>query len=402
MQGRKIVIFKTILAVCIPIIVLVSAFFILKFIQDVKVQDKIVNAVKEETPQKEETVNKSVYVEPVVVAAKKEETFKIEAVGDILLGRGVGMRLENQKKGYIYPFEKVADLLKKGDIVFGNLEESITDSTNCLIDINQGGKYVLKNKLEAINGLKYAGFNLFNIANNHILDYYDKGLFDTMDLLDKNSIAHSGAGKNMEEARKPAVIEKRGVKVGMLSYTDMSEVVYKGNPPISFIAGKNKAGVAPKDYNYIKEDVGRIRKSVDLLIVSLHWGKEESFDVLPEQRDLAKKLLDDGVDIVLGHHPHQFQGIELYKGKPIVYSMGNFIFDQNDPENQEGFILNFEYTGKKLSSFTATPIRTVEKTQVFLPAGVDAISLLKRELDLSLKLESKCEIRDDKLVFNLN
>lgn len=402
MQDRKKVLLKTVVAVCIPLIVLSFALLILCFMQNIKVQDKTVTTITEIPTQKEETISKVVYEEPVVVKTTKVEPFRIEAVGDILLGRGVGMRLDNQKRGYIYPFENVSELLKKGDIIFGNLEESITDSSNSLVDINHGGKYVLKNKLEAFDGIKYAGFNLLNLANNHILDYYDKGLFDTIDILDKNSIAHSGAGRNIDEARKPALIEKKGVKVGMLSYTDMSEVVYKGNPPISFIAGKNKAGVVPRDYNYIKEDVAKVRKDVDILIVSLHWGKEESFEVLHEQRDEAKKLLDSGVDIILGHHPHQFQGIEIYKGKPIVYSMGNFLFDQNDPENQESFILNLEYNDKKLTYFSATPVRTIEKTQVILPTGQNAENLLKREQDLSSKLDSKCEIKDDKLVYILN
>lgn len=402
MTLRNKISLKTTLVAFIPLILLISALITLNLIQKVKENEPVITALKEEPAQKQITVNTIVYSEPKVVEVKKPEPLRIIAVGDILLGRGVGARLETEKKGYLYPFENVAELLKKGDVIFGNLEESITDKTDSLIDINHGGKYVLKNKTKAFEGIKYAGFNLLNLANNHILDYYDKGLYDTIDLLDKNSIAHAGAGKNLEEARKPAIVEKKGLKVGMLSYTDMSEVIYKGSPPISFIAGKNKAGVVPREYDFIKEDIEKLRKNVDILIVSLHWGKEESFDVLPEQRDFAKRILENGADIILGHHPHQFQGIEIYKGKPIVYSMGNFIFDQNDPENQEGFILNLEYTDKKLSAFTAVPIRTKDKTQVVLPKGQSADSLLKREMDLSLKLDSKCEIKEDKLVYILD
>lgn len=336
---------------------------------------------------------------PTVTPIK--EDLRIVAVGDILLGRGVESRLEKSGKSYIYPFEKTADILKKGDVVFGNLEESVTDSTKCLLGINQGGKYVLKNKVKAFEGIKYAGFNLLNLANNHILDYYDKGLFDTINILDSNGIAHSGAGRNLEEARKPAVLERNGYKIAMLSYTDMSEVLYKGSPQLMFIAGKDKAGVAPRKIEYIMEDVLKARKTADILIVSFHWGKEESFDVLPEQIELAHRLIDSGVDIILGHHPHQFHGIEIYKGKPIVYSMGNFIFDQNDPENQESFILDLGYTNKKLTSLSATPVRTVEKTQVVPQKGTAASGMLSREADLSHKLGSECRIVSDKLLFDL-
>ncbi len=331
-----------------------------------------------------------------------KEDLRIVAVGDILLGRGVESRLEKNGKSFEYPFEKTVDILKRGDVVFGNLEEPITDSTKSLLGINQGGKYVLKNKVKAFEGIKYAGFNLLSLANNHILDYYEKGLFDTINILDSNGIAHSGAGKNLEEARKPAILEKNGYKIAMLSYTDMSEVLYKGSPQLMFIAGKDKPGVAPRKIEYIMEDVLKAREQADLLIVSLHWGKEESFDVLPEQIEMAHRLIDSGVDIILGHHPHQFHGIEIYKGKPIVYSMGNFIFDQNDPENQESFILDLGYTNKKLTSLTATPVRTVDKMQVVPQSGTAASGMLIREADLSYELGSQCRIENSKLIFDLD
>ncbi|MCX7745520.1 MAG: CapA family protein [Clostridia bacterium] len=332
----------------------------------------------------------------------RKNTLRITAVGDILLGRGVGGRLQKDKKGYIYPFEKVVHYLKEGDIVFGNLEEPITSSQHGLLGIREGGKYVLKNEVEAFNGIKYAGFNLLNLANNHILDYYDIGLNDTIRILDQNQIAHSGAGKDLEEARKLAIIEKKGVKVGMLSYTDMSEVLYKGNPPIRFRAEKDRYGVAPRNYDYIREDIEKAKGQVDLLIISLHWGKEESFDVLPEQVEMSHKLLDQGADIILGHHPHQFQGIEIYKGKPIIYSLGNFIFDQNDPENQEAFILQMDFEKKRLTNFYAIPIKTVNKTQVVVPEGAASDNLLKREAELCLKLNTPCEIKENKLIFKIN
>ena len=224
------------------------------------------------------TVTATVYntIEPTATPVKE---LKIVAVGDILLGRGVGMRLKNGNKDYTYPFLEVRDILKKGDVIFCNLEESITASTHSLTGIKEGGKYVLKNDVEAIEGLKYAGFNLMNLANNHILDYYEKGLFDTMEILDKNGIKYAGAGKNLEEARKPAIMEVKGMKVGMLAYTDMAEVVYKGNPNYKFAAGEDKPGVAPRPLKFddsIKKDIEQVRDKVDILIVSLHWGVEES------------------------------------------------------------------------------------------------------------------------------
>jgi poly-gamma-glutamate capsule biosynthesis protein CapA/YwtB (metallophosphatase superfamily) len=320
------------------------------------------------------------------------------AVGDIMLGRNVGKRLQSSIGGYKYAFESISELMKKGDIVFANLESPMTSNTHGL---SKEKKIVLKSSPEAIDAINSAGFNLLSLSNNHMLDYYDTGLFDTMKLLDENGIAHSGAGKNMEEARKPAVIERNGLRIGLLSYSDMAQYIYSGSPSISFAAGEDKAGVAPREYDAIKEDIARIRSNVDILAVSLHWGVEESFTVTPAQIDFAHKLLDDGADIILGHHPHQFQGMEIYKGKPIFYSMGNFMFDQNDPENMEAFILDMEYTGKVLSSLSAIPVRIIEKSHVEIQTGESAQDILSREIGLCSDLGTICTAENDKLIFEL-
>ena len=115
--------------------------------------------------------------------------------------------------------------LKQGDIVFGNLESPLTSSTKGL----SKGKIVLKGTPESVTALTSAGFNLMSLSNNHIMDYYEKGLFDTMELLDQNSIVHAGGGRNIDEARKMAVMRKR-IKVGLLAYTDMAEIVFAGDP----------------------------------------------------------------------------------------------------------------------------------------------------------------------------
>ena len=122
---------------------------------------------------------------------------------------------------------------------------------------------------------------------------------------------------------------------------------------------------------------------------------------MPEQREFAYNLIDNGVDVILGHHPHQFQGIEIYKGKPIFYSLGNFIFDQNDPENQEAFIVTLDYKGTELVGVEALPVRTIGKIQVVPQKGDEAKSILEREKNLCDKLDTKCFIKDDKLYFEL-
>lgn len=324
---------------------------------------------------------------------RDENILKITAVGDLMLGRGVGGRLKEQHAGnYPFAFEKVDGLLKWGDIIFANLENPIS---------NRGrptkGKLInLRTSVEAFEAVKYGGFNLLSLANNHMMDYGEDAFLDTLEILDKNNIAHSGAGKDINEARKPAVVVKNKIKTALLSYTDMWNVCYGPGSRV-FSADEKHPGVAPRLQEMILEDLKKVRGNADLVIISLHWGIEDSFNLMPEQIQFAHTLIDNGADIILGHHPHQFQGMEIYRGKPIIYSMGNFIFDQNDPENQESFLLHLVYRRKELDSLEAIPIKIVDKTQVAPQTGKDAGKILEREKGLCEKLGTKCEIVNDAL-----
>lgn len=324
-----------------------------------------------------------------------EPSLKLIAVGDIMLGRGVGMRLK-KAGNYGLAFEKVSDYLKQGDVTFANLESPITESTHSL---DPKRKIVLKAAPGSVSALTDAGIDVVSLANNHMMDYYEKGLFDTMDILDRNNILHTGAGRNIDDARKPAIIERNGLRIGFLAYSDMAELVFAGDPYLRYSAEKDKSGVLPRKYETIKEDIEKLRSQVDILAVSLHWGVEESFTIPPEQVEFAHKLIDDGVDVILGHHPHQFQGIEMYKGKPIIYSMGNFLFDQNDPENMESFIMDIRYKGNRLESLTAVPVRILDKSYVEIQTGVSAANILERETELCGKLGTNPETVNDTLVF---
>lgn len=328
-------------------------------------------------------------------AAEEEPELRFIAVGDIMLGRGVEYWVK-KNGGYKTAFEKVKHILGNGDVVFGNLECPLTSSQKGL---SKNGKIVLKAAPESVTALTSAGFNLMSLSNNHIMDYYETGLFDTMELLDQNGIIYAGAGRNIDQARELAVIEKNGLKIGLLAYTDMAEIVFAGDPYLSFAAGPEKSGVAPRKYEMIKEDIEKARDKVDLLAVSLHWGIEDSFKVTAEQVEFAHNLIDDGADIILGHHPHQFQGIEIYNGKPIIYSMGNILFDQNESENMESFIVDMKYKGTELTEFTATPVRIIKKSYVEVQTGSDAANILNRQIELCRKLGTEPETVNDILVF---
>ncbi len=366
--------------------------------------DESAQTVNEQTAQTDSEGNSSSETteQEISVPAQPPEPptpeLRFMAVGDIMLGRGVGARLR-KAGGYEKAFEKVASYMNLGDIVFANLETPLTDSNHGL---DKERKIVLKAEPESVVALTDAGINLISLSNNHILDYYEKGLFDTMELLDKNGIKHAGAGRNIEEARTPAIIEKNGLKTALLAYTTFAELTYAGKPYQNFAAGPEKSGLVRDRYETIREDILKIRDQVDLVAVSMHWGVEDSFKVTNEQKELAHKLIDDGADMILGHHPHQFQGIELYKGKPILYSMGNFLFDQNDPENMESFIIDMKYKGAELTEFSALPVRIINKSIVEIQTGSNAAALLKRQAELCRELGTEPVIQDDKLIFKIN
>lgn len=393
--------------ILLSILMIVFSVFIMLFIIDlVNIQNE--KAVKvlskkdtESSTQKGNTYSDIKLPDSTDQSEVASKQLDIVAVGDILLGRTVKDRIVKKKERYQYPFLKVASLLKSGDVVFGNLEESITDSAKSLTGIHEGGKYVLKNDSEAIEGIKYAGFNLLSLANNHILDYYETGLLDTERILASNNIVFAGAGKNLEAARKLSIIEKNGITIGLLAYTDMANIYYKGNPPLRFLAGQNNSGVAPVNKNYILEDIDKAKGRVDYLIVSLHWGVENSFYQTSEQKALAHEIIDRGADMILGHHPHRTQGVEIYKGKPVFYSLGNFIFDQNIFENMQGFIMNMEFKDKKLFSLDATPYKIMDKSQIIPQTGLVADEMIKKEIELSNKLGTSCRNNEGKLVFDV-
>lgn len=343
---------------------------------------------------------KKITIEPTPIPTPEPTVapiLKLVAVGDIMLGRSVGRRLEENPDGYNAAFSDVVNILKNGDVTFANFEAPITNSLHSLYKKN---KIILKCSPASIDAVKAAGFDALSLANNHMMDYYDTGMYDTIALLNKYGIGHSGAGGNLDEARKPLIIEENGVKIGFISYTDMA-YMYLGNPNINYAAGDDRAGVAPRKMELILEDLEKLQSQVDISAVSLHWGVEETFKITPEMVEFAHRLMDNGADIILGHHPHQFQGIEIYKGKPIIYSMGNFIFDQNDPENMETFILEIDYEKDVLTGLSAIPVRIMDKSRAVKQNANEAIELLSREISLCGELETICRIENDKLVFEI-
>jgi poly-gamma-glutamate capsule biosynthesis protein CapA/YwtB (metallophosphatase superfamily) len=242
---------------------------------------------------------------------------KLVFTGDILLDGYVGRQIEAY--GVNYPFAALADELKNADLTFGNLETSV--STRGKPAANK--TFTFRSDPKTLEGLVNAGFDAVSLANNHTLDYGVEALYDTFEHLKDYNLGYTGAGINQDEAFKPFIKEIRGKKVAVLG---LSRVI----PEASWYATKSKPGIAQAYSNepmmtYVK----KAAKENDYTIIFLHWNKE--FADYPEDYapKMAKAFIDAGADAVIGAHSHSLMGIEWYKGKPIYYSLGNFVFNKS-------------------------------------------------------------------------
>jgi len=176
----------------------------------------------------------------------------------------------------------------------------------------------LKQNRKVIEILKMLNVKAVNIANNHMLDWQENGLKRMIKDLENNSIPYFGAGLNLSDALKPLILEYEELKVGLLGFGWwLSECVP---------AKKKSAGVAPLKRKLVLKQVNDIKDKVDRIVVNLHWGYEYEKYPLPIHREFAHELIDSGVDLIIGHHPHVIQAKETYKNKGIYYSLGNFYF----------------------------------------------------------------------------
>lgn len=299
--------------------------------------------------------------------ATNDSTITFFAVGDIMLDRGVESMIKKEGTGdFRFPFLKIADYLKKADILFGNLESQISDKIGPKAKKTGSVRVHFKANPKAIEGLVYADFDIVSVANNHALDYGREVFKDGLKRLEKAGIEYIGGGFNEEEVFSVKIQEIKGTKIGFLAYTypkfDKCYVPWKPT--------ENKPGVAVIEKTEIKKiqrDITGAKKKVDILIISLHWGKEYSLEPTPFKVSLAKSFVEAGADLVIGHHPHVVQPLEKYKDGWIVYSLGNFVFDQTSKETKIGGLLEVIIRNKKIQKIK---LNKTQNSDFFQPSLV--------------------------------
>lgn len=254
---------------------------------------------------------------PLQGSSSRIQRITMLAFGDVMLDRAVRSLMD--ANGLDYPFRKIADpalkFINGTDFVFANLEGPIHE-----VYTPTSKSIAFRFKPDIVWEIRKAGINIVSVANNHSLDQGWGGRDDTMKFLEKGGVMFFGNPKNIVggEGRdsNEKIIELSGSKIAFLGFDD---TIFKiDSAPVG---------------EYIKN----LKERVDFVIVSVHWGVEYNHTPIQRQKDLAHMFIDSGADIVLGHHPHVIQTMEIYNNKPIFYSLGNFVFDQYfSTDTQEG------------------------------------------------------------------
>lgn len=289
---------------------------------------------------------------PALLALAVPKPWTLVAGGDIMF-YSIGAKTA--------PLKEVAATFQRADIAYANLEIPITSSQTptrrkTAEEIKAKHQFILKADPGHIANLK-GTFDFLSLANNHVMDYGTKGLNETIALLNKAKIQHAGAGNTIKEAVQPTVKTlPNGIRVGMISYLAFvsSGGLWKCTPATAKTPGLAglDLGANPK-HDRVKAIVQAAKKKCDVLLVALHWGIERQSKPTKYQIDLGRNFINAGADVVLGAHPHRLQGREIYKGKPILYSMGNLI----SPLPAASAIYTLRFDGTSFKSWDLRPMR---------------------------------------------
>ncbi len=319
-------------------------------------------------------------------------------------------------------FAPTAALLRDADVRFGNCETPISD-----VGEPWPGKPLANNCLamppSSAAAIAAAGFDAVGLASNHALDFGTRALLRTVELLDAQGIRHAGAGRTRDEAHQPAVVSKNGVTIAFLAYSSVYlpgweatadragiatvhvETAYKPHPRIHEQPGGPATTLTfpdPTDVARVMDDIARAKRHADIVVVSWHWGVSERYRLLvPYQIELGHRALDAGADLVVGHHPHLLQGVEIYRGKPLFYSLGNFAFDMQNPWfGAETVIVRCRIRDGRIQSVSVIPC-LIDETCVPRPLAPEQAAPVIRLLeDASREFGTRLEWRAGELIIS--
>lgn len=283
----------------------------------------------------------------------------IAVTGDVMFARKMLGVLGSDTN----PFQGVDNVTSKVDLLLINFENAATDTASPI-----KGDVPLKTSTSYVHLAKDNKNTIASLANNHAFDYGIDGMHDTVNALQDNGITVIGAGDNAQQAHSPITQEINGHKITIFNYMDSQNFQEYGQDVMPQ-ADDTHPGYSAYDKEISQKDIKQARENgSDLILVYFHYGNEYSRSPNENQINLSHEVIDTGADVVLGSHPHVTQGIELYKDKPIFYSLGNFIFDQSNTATHRAYFVEINLT-KNTGQCTVYPINIVDYLPQFMSSA---------------------------------
>jgi poly-gamma-glutamate synthesis protein (capsule biosynthesis protein) len=287
-----------------------------------------------------------------VVPADSSEVRTLLVTGDVIPARGVNY-YATVKRDFLWPFRRTADFTKNADIIYINLEAPLF--AGC--PVSAAESFTFCGDARFADGLTLMGTKVANLTNNHITNYGAEGVNATVTLLQQHGIQTSGLGP-------VAVVDVRGIKFGFIGFNGVGRSI---------------------DKTALREGIARARQQADVVVVQFHWGKEYERQPMSGGRvapddpvTVGHETIDWGADIVIGNHPHWYQGVEVYHGRLITYAHGNFVFDQMwSEETREGVIGTYTFVGTQLVAASWKPIRIYDYGQPVFMNPADSAAVLQ-------------------------
>lgn len=306
----------------------------------------------------------------LILGIAESQTWTMAVGGDVMLDR---------IPAAARPFSKIAPVLKSASVAIVNLEVPLTSINaptprKTAADIKAKRQFVLRASTGHVADMREAGIDIVSLANNHIMDHGAGGLAESRSVLEAAGIRFAGAGANLASAKRPALFQVRnGPKVALISFLSfMSDTSnWKCTPATDKSPGLAAlvfgGSVDKDDREVIVRHVSRAKVAGEFVAVAIHWGIEKTTIPTPYQVSLGRAFIDAGADVVLGHHPHVLQGAELYRGKPIFYSLGNLISRMSF----DSAVFTLTFNGRSFQSAQMHPVSMVSGVPVpkSKPAG---------------------------------
>ena len=285
-------------------------------------------------------------ISPVVRVRSRAVT--LAAVGDVNLGDGVAEVMG--RRGPRYPWTGVARTLRSADIAFGNLECSVSRRGRPVPK-----EYRFRGRPGALRVVsRYAGFDVLNLANNHVGDYGTVALLDTVRYVRRFGMKAVGAGGSLASARRPRIVRRLGLRVAFVGFSDIG--------PAWFAAGARRPGTQFASLPGIRSGVRRARSRADVVVATFHWGDERSTRPNGRQRMFARTALRAGAHAVIGAHPHVLQPVVRRGRRLVAYSLGNFVWSAGSGPTSRTGILRLRLSARGVERARLLPAR-IESTR---------------------------------------